>query len=235
MLDGGVECHAPQRCDKKSYKTQQTRHTHPLLDQCWASVVDAGPALTQQWMNGWLVNTTYLRGKTYQSENCTLQRARPLTHSQAKIRYGRRWVDARLTAVTLAQHCPAWGPCFILIFVRHNWTVWCILHVFVCRCCSAGNLMDAQQARDIDPMLGQCWVVEDGPELCRHVHRYLFKNPPYHKSITFLPIIKSLSHCPEFGSMVYLNPFSAGTDFRRQNLTSTDVRFRRLKSISALK
>ena len=31
------------------------------------------------------------------------------------------------------------------------------------------------------------------------------------------------------------NPFSSGTDFRRQNLTSTDVRIRRLKSIPALK
>ena len=28
--------------------------------------------------------------------------------------------------------------------------------------------------------------------------------------------------------------YSAGIDFRRQNLTSTDVRFRRLKSIPAL-
>ena len=33
----------------------------------------------------------------------------------------------------------------------------------------------------------------------------------------------------------YFNSYSAGIDFRRQNLTSTDVRFRRLKSISALK
>ena len=31
------------------------------------------------------------------------------------------------------------------------------------------------------------------------------------------------------------NSFSAGIDFRRQNLTSTDVRFWRLKSIPALK
>ena len=35
--------------------------------------------------------------------------------------------------------------------------------------------------------------------------------------------------------MEQLNPFSAGTDFRRQNLTSIDVRFWRLKSIPALK
>ena len=32
-----------------------------------------------------------------------------------------------------------------------------------------------------------------------------------------------------------VNSFSVGTDFRRQNLTSIDVRFRRLKSIPALK
>ena len=31
-----------------------------------------------------------------------------------------------------------------------------------------------------------------------------------------------------------LNPFSAGIDFRRQNQTSTDVRFWRLKSIPTL-
>ena len=30
------------------------------------------------------------------------------------------------------------------------------------------------------------------------------------------------------------NPYSAGIDFRRQNLTSVDVRLRRLKSITAL-
>ena len=30
-----------------------------------------------------------------------------------------------------------------------------------------------------------------------------------------------------------LNPYSAGIDFRRQNLTSVDVKFWRLKSISA--
>ena len=39
-----------------------------------------------------------------------------------------------------------------------------------------------------------------------------------------------------FADHVYIiNPFSAGIDFRRQNLTSADVRFRRLKSIPALK
>ena len=32
-----------------------------------------------------------------------------------------------------------------------------------------------------------------------------------------------------------INPFSAGTDLRRQNLTSIDVRFRRLKTIFSLK
>ena len=32
-----------------------------------------------------------------------------------------------------------------------------------------------------------------------------------------------------------INPYSAGIDFRRQNLTSVDVRFWRLKSIPALK
>ena len=31
-----------------------------------------------------------------------------------------------------------------------------------------------------------------------------------------------------------INSYSAGIDFRRQNLTSVDVRFRRLKSIPAL-
>ena len=32
-----------------------------------------------------------------------------------------------------------------------------------------------------------------------------------------------------------IDPFIAVTDLRRQNLTSTDVRFRRLKSVPALK
>ena len=34
--------------------------------------------------------------------------------------------------------------------------------------------------------------------------------------------------------LLYLNPYSAGIDFSRQNLTSVDVRFWRLKSIPAL-
>ena len=34
---------------------------------------------------------------------------------------------------------------------------------------------------------------------------------------------------------IWFNPFSAGTVFRRQNLTSVDVRFWRLKTIHALK
>ena len=33
---------------------------------------------------------------------------------------------------------------------------------------------------------------------------------------------------------ISINPFSAGIDFCRQNLTSVDVRFGRLKSIPAL-
>ena len=32
-----------------------------------------------------------------------------------------------------------------------------------------------------------------------------------------------------------LSPYSTGTDFSRQNLTSVDIRFWRLKSIAALK
>ena len=39
----------------------------------------------------------------------------------------------------------------------------------------------------------------------------------------------------DIGVLVVSNPFSAGIDFRRQNLTSVDVRFWRLKSIPALK
>ena len=34
---------------------------------------------------------------------------------------------------------------------------------------------------------------------------------------------------------MYINPFSAGTVFIRQNLTSADVRFWRIKTVSALK
>ena len=38
--------------------TQQTRDIHPLLVQFWASVVDGGPTLNQQW-----VNVSYLLGR----------------------------------------------------------------------------------------------------------------------------------------------------------------------------
>ena len=30
--------------------SQQTRHIDPLLDQCWANVVDGGPTLIQHWI-----------------------------------------------------------------------------------------------------------------------------------------------------------------------------------------
>ena len=33
---------------------QQTWGIHPLLDQCWASVVDTGPALIQQWVGHYI-------------------------------------------------------------------------------------------------------------------------------------------------------------------------------------
>ena len=38
-----------------------------------------------------------------------------------------------------------------------------------------------------------------------------------------------------YGHYKYCNSFSAGTDFMRQNLTSTDVRFWRIKTLPALK
>ena len=38
-----------------------------------------------------------------------------------------------------------------------------------------------------------------------------------------------------YGHKKYLNSFSAGTVFRRQNLTSKDVRFWRIKTVSTLK
>ena len=37
-----------------------------------------------------------------------------------------------------------------------------------------------------------------------------------------------------FSTGIDFNPYSAGIDFSRQNLTSVDVRFWRLKSIPAL-
>ena len=31
--------------------TQQTRHINPMVVQCWASVVDGGPALDHHWVD----------------------------------------------------------------------------------------------------------------------------------------------------------------------------------------
>ena len=31
--------------------TQQTRHTFPMFDQCWAIVVDGGPTLVRHWVD----------------------------------------------------------------------------------------------------------------------------------------------------------------------------------------
>ena len=44
----------------------------------------------------------------------------------------------------------------------------------------------------------------------------------------------SNSYITMFTNIPNLNPYSAGVDFSRQNLTSADVRFWRLKSIPAL-
>ena len=51
-------------------------------------------------------------------------------------------------------------------------------------------------------------------------------------SFRFILIIHVLWICDHY---IYFISFSAGADFRRQNLTSTDVKFWRLKSIPALK
>ena len=37
--------------EQTSCLTKQIRDTDPLLDQCWASVVDGGPTLDQQWVS----------------------------------------------------------------------------------------------------------------------------------------------------------------------------------------
>ena len=37
--------------DSDTMGSRQTRDIEPLLDQCWASVVDGGPTLNQQWLN----------------------------------------------------------------------------------------------------------------------------------------------------------------------------------------
>ena len=36
---------------KYSLAFQQTRKVHPMLVQCWASVVDGGPTLNRHWVN----------------------------------------------------------------------------------------------------------------------------------------------------------------------------------------
>ena len=40
--------------------SQQTRDIEPLLDQCWASVVDGGPTLNQQRLNISLLLSGYV-------------------------------------------------------------------------------------------------------------------------------------------------------------------------------
>ena len=36
---------------KRSTTAEQTRDIEPMLDQCWADVVDGGPTLNQHWFN----------------------------------------------------------------------------------------------------------------------------------------------------------------------------------------
>ena len=42
---------------------QQTRDIDSLLDHCWASVVDGGPALNRQWFNYLIVRQLKLSSK----------------------------------------------------------------------------------------------------------------------------------------------------------------------------
>ena len=77
-----------------------------------------------------------------------------------------------------------------------------------------------------------------------YVHKGGLKPDSFHlfrHRNTQLQMVDNYSYCmfimgPKNHSHGLLcNPFSAGTDFRSQNLTSIDVRFRRLKSIPAPK
>ena len=65
--------------------------------------------------------------------------------------------------------------------------------------------------------LNECWLTLD-----QRRRRWTSFKPTLIQRLVFL-------------GMVYITLFSAGIDFRRQNLTSVDVRFWRLKSITALK
>ena len=44
------QCHVVIYPNSNRKYSQQTWHIHPLFDQCWASVVDGGPPLIQQWV-----------------------------------------------------------------------------------------------------------------------------------------------------------------------------------------
>ena len=46
VWNGGNRC----RCQGWQ-PSQQTRYVDPMLDQCWASVYDGGPALVQHWVD----------------------------------------------------------------------------------------------------------------------------------------------------------------------------------------
>ena len=56
---------------------QQTREVTPMQGQCWASVVDAGPTLTQHWVNvlfaGTCLQIQIVQGRVLLSINVGLQ------------------------------------------------------------------------------------------------------------------------------------------------------------------
>ena len=60
-LSGQLENRKKIKIRKPHNTSQQTSDIHPMLDQCWASVVDGGPPLVQHWFKCsyvWLCENT---------------------------------------------------------------------------------------------------------------------------------------------------------------------------------
>ena len=75
--------------------------------------------------------------------------------------------------------------------------------------------------------------------MTKHLRIRMFKNTSFrttasNKRDLAVKGLRVLNNQRESGATDKINPYSAGIDFRRQNLTSVDVRFWRLKSTPAL-
>ena len=95
---------------------QQTRDIHPMLDQCWATVYDAGPALIQHCVDiSRLVGSRldprrHLSSDDRQTGFLSAAQNRPAPPRKTRRQYPLTFTGKRILSSGLAEHGRIWEP-----------------------------------------------------------------------------------------------------------------------------